>query len=95
MLNKKEFAIRIAQRTNAGEEHVRKFLDAFCDVLAEALAAGEVVQLTGTGTFTVRDTPARQGFNPMTKQPINLAAKKTPVFRAGKNLKEKVNGTKA
>ena len=95
MLNKKELAVRIAQRTQTSQEDAKKFLDAFCEVLGDALTAGEVVQLTGTGTFTVRETPAHQGFNPMTKQPIDVAAKKSPVFKAGKNLKEKVNGTSA
>lgn len=93
MLNKNEFAVLIAQRTGSSHKEAKAFLDAFCAELGDALAAGETVQLTGTGTFTVRETPAHTGFNPMTKQPIAVAAKKTPVFKAGKHLKEKVNGT--
>lgn len=92
MLNKNELAIRIAQRTTGIPAETRRVLDAFCEVLGEALAAGEVVQLVGTGTFTVRETPAHRGFNPNTKQSIEVAAKKSPVFKAGKKLKEKVNG---
>ena len=94
MLNKNEFAVLIAQRTGNTPQEAKAFLDAFCVELGDALAAGETVQLTGTGTFTVRETPAHTGFNPMTKQPIVVAAKKSPVFKAGKHLKEKVNGTK-
>ena len=94
MLNKNEFAARIAQRTGSSHREVKAFLDAFCTELGDALASGENVQLTGTGTFTRREIPAHTGFNPMTKQPIAVAAKKSPVFKAGKHLKEKVNGTK-
>ena len=94
MLNKTELAMLIAQRTGSSHKESRAFLDAFCAELGDALSAGETVQLTGTGTFTVRETPAHTGFNPMTKQPIAIAAQKTPVFKAGKQLKEKVNGTK-
>ena len=61
--------------------------------LGDALAAGETVQIIGTGSFTVRETPAHKGFNPVTQQPIEVAAKKSPVFKPGKTLKEKVNGT--
>lgn len=93
MLYKKELAVQIAQRTGSSKEEAKRFLDAFCSVLGDALAARETVQLKGTGLFTVRKTPAHKGFNPSKKQPIDVAVRNTPVFKAGKNLKEKVNET--
>ena len=93
MMNKIELIVRIAQQTQTSQEDAKKFLAAFCEVLGDALAAGETVQINGTGSFTVRETPAHKGFNPVTQQPIEVAAKKSPVFKPGKTLKEKVNGT--
>ena len=49
MLNKNEFAVLIAQRTGSSHKEAKAFLDAFCAELGDALAAGETVQLTGTG----------------------------------------------
>ena len=51
MLNKNEFAVLIAQRTGSSHKEAKAFLDAFCAELEDALAAGETVQLTGTGTL--------------------------------------------
>ena len=58
----------------------------------KSLAKGEKVQLVGFGTFDVQKRKARSGRNPQNpSQVINIPAKKVPVFRAGKNLKEVVN----
>ena len=52
---------------------------------------GDKVQLVGFGTFEVRERAARTGINPQTKQTIEIAASKNPVFKAGKALKDIVN----
>jgi DNA-binding protein HU-beta len=55
------------------------------------MAKGDGVQLTGFGSFVVRDRAARIGRNPQTGAAINIAASKTASFKAGKSLKEVVN----
>ena len=57
------------------------------DIIAkgESLKAGDKVQLMGFGTFEIKDRPARTGRNPATGESIEIAASKTPVFKAGKN----------
>ena len=61
------------------------------DTVKEQLQAGEKVALTGFGTFEVRERAAREGRNPQTGATIQIAASKTPAFKAGKELKEAVN----
>ena len=57
----------------------------------EALEKGEKVQLVGFGTFETRERAARTGRNPRTKEEIEIPASVVPVFKAGKEFKEKVN----
>ena len=65
-------------------------LDAVLSVIQEALGKGDRVQLTGFGTFEVRERSARKGRNPQTGAEITIAARQVPVFRAGKLLKDSV-----
>ncbi len=67
-------------------------LDAAVTAVSEALAKGESVQLVGFGTFSVKERAAREGRNPRTGEIVRIAAAKFPAFKAGKALKDKVNG---
>ena len=60
------------------------------DSIKGALAKGEKVSLVGFGTFSVKKRAAREGRNPRTGATIKIAAKKVPVFKAGKGLKDAV-----
>ena len=67
-------------------------VDAVFGEIHEALKKDEKVQIVGFGTFEVQQRAARQGRNPQDPQKvIEIPAKKVPVFRAGKALKETVN----
>jgi DNA-binding protein HU-beta len=67
-------------------------VDAVFSSIEQALSRGDKVQLVGFGTFEVRDRAPRQGRNPQDpKKVIKIPAKKGPVFRPGKVLKEVVD----
>ncbi|ACZ19023.1 HU family DNA-binding protein [Thermanaerovibrio acidaminovorans] len=67
-------------------------VDAIFNIIQEALVKGDKVQLVGFGTFEVQERAARQGRNPQDPtKTIEIPAKKAPVFRAGKSLKDAVN----
>ena len=66
-------------------------VNAFTEVVADALKGGDKVQLVGFGSFEVRKRAARKGRNPQTKEEIKIPASKAPVFKAGKALKDSVN----
>ena len=59
-------------------------------VISGALKAGKRVQITGFGTFEAKQRKARMGRNPRTGEAIQIAATKTPGFRAGKGLKDAI-----
>ena len=65
-------------------------VDAVFDAIADAVAKGDKVSLLGFGTFSVKERPAREGRNPATGESIKIPASKSPVFKAGKALKDKV-----
>ena len=65
-------------------------IDAMVDAVKGALAEGDRVNLVGFGSFSVRQRAAREGRNPRTGKKLKIAAKKVPVFKPGKELKESV-----
>ena len=89
-MKKKELIERIAQEANVPKSEAQKHFEAFEQVVTEALKAGEEVQITGFGKFSVKERKAREGRNPQTGQKIKIAAQKVPAFSAGNALKEAV-----
>lgn len=90
-MNKSELIASIAEKGNLTKKDAEIALKAFIESVEETLEKGEKVQLVGFGTFETRDRAAREGRNPRTKEVINIAASTVPVFKAGKEFKEKVN----
>ena len=90
-MNKTELVVSIAEKAAISKKDAEKALSAFLDTVVDELKKGEKVQLVGFGTFEVRERAARTGINPRTKQTIEIAASKNPVFKAGKALKEAVD----
>jgi len=89
-MNKTELINAIAAKSGLSKKDSEKALAATVDAISCALKGGEKVQLVGFGIFDVKKRAARIGRNPKTKEPINIPATKTPVFKAGKALKDSV-----
>ena len=87
-MNKAEFIAGVAEKAGLTRKQAKDAVAAFTQTVAEALKAGDKVQLMGFGTFEINDRPARTGRNPATGESIEIAASKTPVFKAGKSLKD-------
>jgi integration host factor subunit beta len=62
------------------------------EAMTRELAMGQRIELRGFGSFRVKLRPARQARNPKTGAPVEVAARRTPFFRAGKELRDKLNG---
>ena len=90
-MNKTELVAAIVEKTELSKKDAEKAVKAFTEVVADELKKGEKIQLVGFGTFEVADRPAREGRNPKTGETMTIAASKTPKFKAGKALKDKVN----
>ena len=91
-MNKAELVAAIAAKTDESKKATEAVVNAFTEVVSEALKGGDKVQLVGFGSFEVRKRAARKGRNPQTKEEIKIPASKAPVFKAGKALKDLVNG---
>ncbi len=90
-MNKSELIEAIAEKADVPKAQASRVLDAMASVVGDALADGAQVSMVGFGTFLVRERPARSGRNPRTGETIKIAASKSPAFKAGKALKDRVN----
>lgn len=61
------------------------------DSIEEALKAGDKVEIRGFGSFTIRERLGREARNPKSGEVVRIPSKKTPFFKTGKELKERVN----
>lgn len=91
-MNKSELIKHIASTASLTQAQATAALNAFESGVTKALAAGDDVALIGFGTFSVKERAARTGRNPKTGEEIQIAAAKAPTFKAGKGLKDAVNG---
>jgi len=90
-VNKAELITSMAEKSKLTKKDAELALKALIESVEESLEKGEKVQLVGFGTFETRDRAAREGRNPRTKEVINIPATTVPVFKAGKEFKDKVN----
>lgn len=91
-MNKTDLIDVIAERADISKVVAGRTLDVIITAITESLSKGDQVTLIGFGTFDVSQRKERSGRNPQTGAVINIPATKAPRFKAGKNLKDKVNG---
>ncbi len=95
-MNKTELTEQLAKKTGMTKASAKRAIDALFStapregIIANAVAKGDRVQITGFGTFERRKRKKRTGRNPQTGEAITIAAAKYPAFMAGKSLKERV-----
>ncbi|MCD4828455.1 MAG: HU family DNA-binding protein [Candidatus Cloacimonetes bacterium] len=89
-MSREDLITRIAKDADITKKAAAAALNGFIDGVMGALEKGDKVSLVGFGTFDVVKRAKRKGINPQTKKPITIPARKVPVFRAGKKLKEAV-----
>ena len=91
-MNKTELINAVADKTQLSKKDAEAVLTATLDAITDALKEGDKVQLVGFGSFEVKTRAARVGRNPKTGTEIEIPQTKTPVFKAGKALKDAVAG---
>lgn len=90
-MNKTELIASVAEKAGITKKDAEKAINALFGSVEEALAKDDKVQIIGFGTFEVKSREERKGRNPQTGKEITIPASKTPVFKAGKGLKDIVN----
>lgn len=90
-MNKAELIASMAEKSKLTKKDLEAALKAFIESVEETLEKGEKVQLIGFGTFETRQRAERKGRNPRTKEEIVIPASVVPVFKPGKEFKQRVN----
>ena len=90
-MNKTELIEAVAAKAALKKKDADAAVAAVFEAIADALVAGEKVQVIGFGTFEAKAVAAKEGRNPKTGETITIAACNRPAFSAGKGLKEAVN----
>ena len=90
-MNKGDLIEKVAGQTNVSKADTGRVIDTVFDEIAKTLAGGGDVRLVGFGTFSVSRRKATTGRNPRTGESIQIPASKQAKFKAGKELKSKVN----
>ena len=93
-MNKTELVDAIAKETGLSKKDSEKAVKAFTDAVSKELKKKGKVQLVGFGTCETAKRAARTGKNPQTGAAIKIPAATVPKFKAGKALKDAVNGKK-
>lgn len=89
-LTKAEMAERLFVEVGLNKRESKEFVDAFFDVVRDALVGGEQVKLSGFGNFDLREKNQRPGRNPKTGEEIPISARRVVTFRPGQKLKVRV-----
>jgi DNA-binding protein HU-beta len=89
-MTRDEIVARIAKNANLSSKDSMSAFKTVIDSIGTALKKNDKVQIVGFGTFSVRRSKARTGRNPKTGKPLTIPARKRPVFKAGKSLKDLV-----
>ena len=87
-MNKTELVAALAGKAELSKKDAEKALNAFVEVVSDAMKAGDKVQLVGFGTFESKNRPARTARNPRTGESVKIPASKAVSFKVGKALKD-------
>ncbi len=90
-MSKNELVVYVAETANMSKAEAGRAVDAVMAGITEGLKKDGKVTLVGFGTFSSKKRAARDGINPLTKEPLHIPAKNVVSFKAGSKLKDSVN----
>jgi DNA-binding protein HU-beta len=90
-MTKTELVEFIAAKAGLTKADAGRALDATLEGIVSGLKKEGKVALVGFGTFAAKKREARDGINPLTKEPLHIPAKMVPSFKAGSKLKDSLN----
>ena len=90
-MNKSELIEVLAEKIELPVRETAAITKTIIDSMSEALVGGDSIEIRGFGSFTVKQYGAYTGRNPKSGEKINVAPKKLPFFKVGKDLRERVD----
>src|SRR3954469_17464815 len=91
-VRKQDLIREVANEANLSEAQATKAVNAFLDAIHNSLANNTEVQISGFGSFKVVERAGREGRNPRTGEAMTIAARRSPTFKPGTQLKRSVEG---
>jgi DNA-binding protein HU-beta len=91
-MNKQELIGKVADTTGLSRSDTSRAVEGVFEIISKTLKRGDEVRLVGFGTFSCNRRKASTGRNPRTGEPMQIKASTQPKFKAGKHLKDLVNG---
>jgi DNA-binding protein HU-beta len=89
-MNKTELINAVAEAADVSKKDTTAVINAAIEVITNAMAKEDKVQIIGFGTFETRKRAERTSINPRTKEKVKVPASKVPAFKAGQALKNAV-----
>ena len=90
-MNKLELIESLKKEANLTKSEAAAVVKLFFDNMADALVAGDRVEIRGLCSFYVKEYKGYTGRNPKTGKQVQIKPKKLPFFKCGKELKERVD----
>ena len=90
-MNKKDLIQNLSETNGVSNVEATKIVSKFFNQMTTALEKGDRVEIRGLCTFYVKNYEGYAGRNPKTGETVSVAAKKLPVFKCGKGLRERVD----
>lgn len=94
-MKKSDLVEAISAKTGVAKAQAQNIIEDVFELISDALAKGDKIDLRGFGTFSTRDSAARTGRNPQTGETIQIPARRVPGFKPGKELRDRVNDAAA
>ena len=92
-MTKAELVEKVSDKVDGlTKKQTEVIINTIFDSIKDALGGGDKIEIRGFGSFKIRTRKEREGRNPKTGTPVSVPAKKVPFFKAGKELKELVDG---
>lgn len=91
-MTKSDLVSKVAERmSHVSKKDTEMIVNSVFESMSEALKRGDRIEIRGFGSFQVKLRESREGRNPKTGEIVSIPAKRTPFFKVGKELKERVN----
>ncbi len=91
-MNKSELVEQVSERAAITKKQAESLVNAMFDTITKGLVEGKRVEIRGFGSFRSKSYKSYTGRNPRTGEPIEVPSKRLPTFKAGKELRERVDG---
>ena len=90
-MNKSQLIKSVAEKSDLSQKQITEVMNLVEETMVETLKTGDRIQISGFGTFEVRERAERKARNPKTGEPVSVAACKYLAFVPAKAIKENLN----